>query len=176
MAKKSEMRVDIEKLKRLAESLKVKPHVDVGVFASKAARRETDTNAYLAMVHEFGSPKHGLPPRSMLRVPIAEHAQQIMASVKGQAEQLVKEKGAKSLWDRVGKAAEKVVIGAFDTGGYGKWAPTKVKTTFGKLKGSMKRRLRTFYDVMHGKTGMGILVDTAQLKRSFSSRVRMAFR
>lgn len=174
--KRSTVKMDIEKLKRLAESFKTVPHIEVGVFASKNARKDETTNATLAAIHEHGDSRHNLPPRSMLYVPIKDHAKQIMASMKEKAHQLVEQGKDTNVWKLIGIAAEKVVLGAFKTGGYGKWEPLKGSTIMGRLKGSLKKRKSDFGKVYTGEKKLAILINTAQLERSFSSRVRMAFR
>lgn len=167
--------MDIAKLKQLYEGLKHKPVIQVGVFQGKAQRRDGLSNAELASIHEFGSPQHGLPPRSMLRVPLADHAVQIMQPFRDNAAMLLAINGPMKLWTLVGVAAEKVVLQAFDTGGFGKWAPLKNATIWRKLKGSLAKRASKFWNIKAGNVGSGILIDTGQLRRAFKSRVRMQF-
>lgn len=179
MPKKGLVKMDIKKLLSLAEGLKHTPDIQVGVFSGKTDRKSGDmTNADLARIHELGSPEHGIPARSMLRTPIADHAQQIMESVKGHSEGWLKESGPMKIWKMVGIAAEKIVLQAFATGGFGKWPALKYATLLAKLnrgkKGkSLARRKGIIAQIYSGEVGMGILIDTGQLRRSFSSRVRM---
>ncbi len=180
MASKGSWHMNLDKLQDLKESLKHRPVVQVGVFQKKDARKETGmTNATLAAIHEFGAPEHGLPARSVLRTPIAEHAKEIMESIKGKADMIVQATNIKSLWSLVGVAAEKVIEGAFQTGGYGKWAPDSYKTLMAKLNRgkfrNLHRRKLTIAHIFAGNIGMGILIDTAQLKKAYTSRVRMQF-
>lgn len=166
--------MNIEKMETLAENLKQRASIQVGVFESKSARESGKfTNADLAAIHEYGSPEHNLPPRSMLHVPIAEHSSEIMAPFKGKAEQFLIKGKLKNLYDLIGFACEKVVLGAFETGGYGKWAPLKSNTIWRKLKGSLASKANKFWNIKAGNTGMGILIDTGQLRRAFKSRVIM---
>lgn len=168
--------MNIKKLQDLYENLKQTPHIEVGVFESKSARKDKLTNADLAMYHEYGSPAHNLPARSMLKVPLADHAQDLIAVFKGKAEAFLVKGTLRQLYNLVGKAGEKIVIGAFDTGGYGKWPPLTYGTLLGKSKGSLKVRKGKLAQIYAGLTGQGILIRTGQLRRAFSSRVRMAFR
>lgn len=171
------VRVDIKKMQRLYESLKTKPHILVGVFQSDSARKDGGlTNAELASYHENGAPEHGLPKRSFLREPIADHVDTIMAPFKGQAvmDALVTG-GAMKLWRSIGVAAEKVVQQAFATGGFGKWPSLKGSTLLAKLKGSLKKRKDKIGRIYAGQLGEGILIRTGQLRRAVSSRVRMGF-
>lgn len=176
----SKARMDITKMKDLYESLKHRPSVQVGVFQQKTTRKEPGlTNATLAAIHEYGAPEHGLPARSILKEPLKDHAKEIMASIKGKADMIVKASNLKSLWSLVGIAAEKVISQAFDTGGFGKWAPDSYKTLLAKLrKGKFRnlhRRKLTIAHIFAGNIGMGILIDRGELRKSFTSRVQMKF-
>lgn len=179
MATKSSVAMDIKKMHSLIESLKTKAVIQVGVFSKDTARKEGDlTNASLAAIHEFGAPEHGLPARSMLKVPISEHIQEIMSPFKGKAEAFLAKGTLLQLYKLIGIAAEKVVDGAFNSGGYGKWAPLKYETLLGKLRKGHKSlhwRKLTIAHVYAGNIGMAILIRTGQLRRSFSSRVRMVY-
>lgn len=175
MSKTSSVSVNLDKLKDLYESLKTKPSIEVGVFSNKTARSDGMTNATLAAIHELGAPEHGIPPRSMLREPISDHATEIMNSVRGQAELLVKASGPMRLWKLIGVAAEKIVLQAFQTGGFGKWKELKYATLLRKLKGSLKKRKGQIAQIYAGEFTGGILINKGELRRSFSSRVRMHF-
>lgn len=174
MAKKGYVSMNIDKLKQLHKGLQTKALIQVGVFQDKSARKEVGlTNADLAMYHELGAPEHNLPARSMLKTPIADHAQDIMAPFKGKAEALLGKGTLEHLYKLIGIAAEKIVLGAFKTGGYGKWASLKTSTLMAKLKGNLKKRKGTVAQIYAGQVGEGILKDTGQLQRAFSSRVKM---
>ena len=180
MGSKGSWHMNLEKLVSLKESLKHRPVVQVGVFQKKDARKELGmTNATLAAIHEFGAPEHGLPARSVLVTPLKDHAAEIMAPLKDKAELIVKATNLKSLWSLVGIACEKVIDQAFQTGGFGKWAPDSFKTLMKKLnKGknrNVHRRRLTIGQIFAGNLGMGILEDTNQLKKAYTSRVRMEF-
>lgn len=168
--------MDIKKLQQLYEGLKERPSIQIGVFSGKTTRKTAKddlTNADLAAYHEHGAPEHGLPARSMLRVPIADHAEQIMSVARDKAEMLLSRGGAIRLYKMIGVAAEKVVLGAFQTGGYGKWASLKYSTLLGKIKGSLARRKKIIGQIYAGQVGESILIRTGQLRRAFSSRVIM---
>jgi hypothetical protein len=186
MANRGAVSMSIEKMQKLAEQLKTRPDIQVGVFTNGARKnrsvrtqkkgtRGTLTNADLATIHELGAPSVGIPPRSMLAGPIHDHTKEIMEPIRGKADDLLKTSGALGLWKLVGIACEKVVLGAFSTGGYGKWAPLKRSTLLAKLKGSLSKRRGQIAQIYAGQTGMEILIDTGQLRRAFSSRVRMGF-
>lgn len=176
MATKGEVRMSIDKMKSLLEGLKHVPEIQVGVFEGKSARSDKGlTNADLAMIHEYGSPEHNIPPRSMLKVPISEHAKEIMEPFKNKAEAFLATAKLMDVWKSIGVACEKIVQQAFDTGGFGKWPSLKYATLLAKAKGSLKKRKGTLAQIYAGQVGQGILINTGQLRRAFSSRVRMRF-
>lgn len=168
--------MDLTKMHKLIEGLRDKPQIQVGFFEGpKAQRKDGLTNAALASYHEYGAPEHGLPPRSILRTPLADHAAEIMAPFKGNAKALLAQGSLVQMYKLIGIAAEKVVVHGFDTGGYGKWAALKHATIWRKLKGSVATKVNKYWNVLAGNTGMGILIATGQLRRAVSSRVRMKF-
>lgn len=173
--------MDISKLQKLAESLKMRADIQVGVFSGKAARSDGAlTNADLAQIHEYGAPEHGIPERSMLRIPLSDHATQLMTPLRDKASMLLASGGPLKLYKLIGVAAEAIVMQAFASGGFGKWPQLKYSTLLAKLnrgkKGkSLKRRKSIIEKIYSGQVGAGILIDTGQLRRSFSSRVRMVF-
>lgn len=176
MATGGTVTMDLKKMQSLYEGLKTKAVIQVGVFADKSARPENGfTNAELAAIHEYGSPEHNLPARSMLKVPIADHAKEIMAPFKGKADSFLRKGTLLELYKLIGVACENVVSGAFQSGGYGKWAPLTYETLLSKAKGSLKVRKGKVKKILAGEIGMGILIRTGQLRRAFSSRVRMSF-
>ena len=182
---KGSVTMSIEKLQDLAENLKHRANVQVGVFVDKTVRPDGPlTNAALACYHENGSPQHHLPRRSMLKTPIYDHAAQIMSVFRGKAPEYLKKGNLPTLYKLIGVACEKVVLGAFQTGGYGKWPMLKYKTVLHKLgfkpsgkptNRSVATRRKLIGQMYAGQIFAGILVRTAQLKKSFSSRVRMTY-
>lgn len=163
-------------MKSLVEALKTKPEIQVGVFGEKAHRRNGKlTNADVAMFHEYGNPEHNLPRRSMLRDPISTHAKEIMAPFKTNGIKFLEKGSLVDLYKLIGIACEKIVQQAFDTSGFGTWPALQYSTMLAKLKGSLKKRKGQLAQVYTGETGQGILIDTGQLRRAFSSRVLMRF-
>ena len=173
MAKKGKVQVSLSKLLEFSEALKRRPCIQVGVFSGKSAREGDLDNAALASIHEHGDSRHNLPPRSMLITPIKDHSKEIMSSIKGKAHELVETGKLLNIWKLVGIAAEKIILQAFDTGGFGKWPQLKNATIWGKLKGSMASKANKFWNIKAGNSKSGILIATGQLRRAFSSRVFM---
>jgi len=175
-AKKSGFRGDLRGLKNLSESLyalRSKYHVRVGVFGDKNVRDDGLTNAEVGAVHEFGSVERKIPQRSFLRTPLIMKAQAAVSKE-------IKEKDLKALtkYDvvgylkRVGKIAEGVVDQAFQTGCWGQWPQLAYSTLLSKLRGSLQRRRQMAAEQIHeGKQHSAILVQSAQLRHSITSKV-----
>lgn len=152
--------------------------VHVGVLGGNDARAEepgkyTPGNAEIGKVHEFGmiggiSPvpnpgeskqpeKKGrgvtIPERSFLRMPLMAHLPDAIKKTGKQfwRDSIVKDGIGKTL-RRLGVLGEGVVQDAFATGGFGTWPKLSRRTI--KAKGSA-----------------AILIDTAQLRQSVTSRV-----
>ena len=143
-----------------------KLQVDVGVFEANAARdrdREyiggkltpiepgsTTNNAEVGKHMEFGISSEGLdriPARSFLREPLINHLEPLLAT------ESPSENSLPLLPRTLAIKAKEVVKMAFDTRGYGNWAPDAPGTIAAK-----------------GRDDPG--VDTGQLRDSIDSRVR----
>ena len=128
------------------------------------------TNAQIGFIHEMGSSSRGIPRRSFLWDTLRDRGAALMSIMHSAAENLFKpgmaeiaaggEAGSASGEGKVmkflkqaGLAAENLVQMAFQTGGFGKWIPTKNI----KSKGTHLT-----------------LVETHQLRQSIASRVRRA--
>jgi hypothetical protein len=135
----------------------------------KPAQPGEMTNAELGFIHEMGSKTRGIPRRSflwdtlrdcgsvlmeMLAKVTAELFHPGMAAISAGGEgAVVGEHKVMQYLKKAGRAAEHLVQLAFQTGGFGRWAPDK----------SMSRK--------HTKL---ILVETHQLRQAIASRVSAA--
>lgn len=129
--------------------------VRVGILGGNAARVSGDTlnNPSLGAVHEFGVIGKGIPSRSFLRMPvIQELPQALLLTNKGTWQKVILKKGLLGALELLGAYALDVIQLAFDTGGFGSWAPLSKRTI--KLKGSN-----------------AILIDTAQMRQSITAEV-----
>ncbi|MCZ6161935.1 hypothetical protein [Campylobacter ureolyticus] len=54
----------------------------IGITQKSDKRSDGMNNATLAMIHEFGSPKHNIAERSFLRVPLSQNQEQILSLAK----------------------------------------------------------------------------------------------
>lgn len=151
----SDVEYDDKGLRNMIRMLSTgEPVVKVGILGDKNARSGDDTgetNASIGAKHEFGD--DGLPIRSFLRAPIAEHFDSYLQKAGGVDQKLTKEaingKSLMVVMKKLGMLAERIVQDAFDTGGFGKWKPSNMKN----------------------KTVHQTLVETQQLRNSISSEV-----
>lgn len=131
-------------LEAFMRMLKKLPTVQVGVFGD-------GRNARVGAAHEFGTDK--LPVRSWLRMPIAEQMPKRLKSAamlnRDAFSKMMREGSIMLLMKKIALLAEDVVLGAFDTGGYGRWKPSDMR---------YKRVQQT-------------LVETKQLRDGVTSRV-----
>lgn len=129
------------------------PIVRVGIIGNKPRKGGTKlTNADIGARHEFGA--DGMPVRSFLRVPVAEHLQQYLDEAGAFDEralaEAVKTGGLLLFMKKVGVVAEAIIADGFDSGGFGKWKPS---------------------NMAHKKVQM-TLVETQQLRNSITSEVK----
>lgn len=124
---------------------------------AKAAGADGLSNASIGAAHEYGSPSRNLPMRSFLRVPLYleldKQLQKAGALDETTLKKVVAEGSAVAFMKKVAIVAHGIVLQAFDTGGFGTWAPLKDKT-------------------MNAKQNKQILVETHQLRDSVTWEVK----
>ena len=132
--------------------------VKVGIFGNKSPRgsvdgkKQTLTNAELGLIHELGSIARHIAPRSFLRMPLSLKAKEIQEKAFIGAPELIRSGNIRKILSNLGKACEIYIQQAFATGGFGNWKDIK--------QGTKSR-----------KGSDAILIDTAQLRRSITSKV-----
>lgn len=143
----------IDGLDKIIAALGKPPIARVGILGG-SIREDGKTNAQIGAAHEFGTTK--LPERSFLRFPISERMRpELEASGLFTSEAIENIAAQGSLVPVVQKlaiVAEGIVADAFDTGGFGRWAPLAASTL-------EKKRVHQ------------ILVETQQLRNSITSEV-----
>lgn len=146
--------INVGKISTLAMALAEKHAVRVGLFGAKKSIRKEGilTNPELGAIHEFGSKQRSIPARSFLRMPIATNGDEIAKNAGDGMAQLMTEGQVLTFFKRLGIAAEAVVLKAFETAGFGQWAPNAPSTV--SRKGSSSP-----------------LIDTGQLRRAVASVV-----
>jgi len=145
-----------DKLNDFIKAMKKPPTARVGILGSKNVRSgKSKSNATIGAAHEFGT--KDMPQRSFLRIPISENLNKYLeasgAFNKALLAQVMKEKSFVPWMKKVAAVAEKIVLEAFDSSGFGKWPQLKPQT-------------------MAKKTNQQILVETGQLRNSITSEVK----
>ena len=168
----TELNVIQESLKKMADS---NYHIQVGIFGEKSSRSTKSqgvTNAEIGFIHEMGSVIRNIPRRSFLWDTFTFHGKMLMNSLKGDVEVLFKRGKVDEYLKRCGIEATNLVIKAFETSGWGRWAPLQSGTIMGKLKGNLyKRKQQTAEVLFEGKKHTKPLVNTGQLWQSITSRI-----
>lgn len=136
------------------------PSVQVGIFED-SARHTSDAgdtgevsdlgNASIGAIHEFGTAS--IPQRSFLRMPLETHLESYLKKSDLNEEtlkQALEEGTQEAFAEKIAQAAKACVDGAFDTAGFGSWAPHSPNT-----------------DSASGK----ILEETGQLKAAVSTQI-----
>lgn len=152
------IKFDIGPLKQLKENVQLleHAHVKVGVLGNKVARKDGGlNNPTIGAVHEFGSLDKKIPARSWLRMPIMSKLPDVVKKIgRSTFNAIAAKNGIVTALETLGTEAYNVIQDAFNTGGFGTWAP---------LKPSTIRR----------KKSSAILIDTAQLRQSVSYAVEV---
>lgn len=109
------------------------------------------TNAEVGAAHEYGTST--LPQRSFLRIPLADNLMRELvksgAFQKDSLNAVIRQRSFMPWLQKLAVVGESIVLGAFDTGGYGKWIPSDM---------SRKKNHQT-------------LIETGQLRNSISTRI-----
>ncbi len=158
------VRVNMDDFEKLKADLKKNggARVHVGVLGGFTERRpapgedgesQPANNAQIGAAHEFGVVTKNLPPRSFLRMPVIQEMPAAMQKTDRQLwHRVILQKGIRGALALLGAYALDVIHLAFETGGFGAWAPLKPRTI--KRKGSN-----------------AILIDTAQLRQSITAEI-----
>jgi hypothetical protein len=147
---------DFSVLDKFVKGLELNMVVQVGIFGAHTNRKDSkgNTNADVGAANEFGTSK--IPKRSWLRDPIFQNSEQILKYVQtaGALRKLAAGKKIEVLAD-LGIACENAIERAFDSAGFGQWAPNASSTI--RRKGSDSP-----------------LIDTKQLRFAVASAVVQA--
>lgn len=151
--------------------------VRVGIIGSQAAKpheKDSDlTNAELGNIHEQpNNDGKKIPKRSFLEMPLklklnfSENAQNAKDIKKAIWKNLFIQRKPQIFFNMLGAKALDIVIGAFETNGYGEWqswSEAYEKRRVSKVKGKKKREQ---FWLNHN-----ILTDTGKLRNSISFKV-----
>ena len=136
---------EIPKLNKfLADFIKIGEYaVDVGIMGDKN-KRPTEkgkeaglTNADIGAIHEFGSRSRGIRMRSFLIMPLFVKADRIIKeTVMDNVAAKVEVNNPMAYLRTFGHACERAIYDAFDSRGFGTWAPN-APSTIARKKSSM---------------------------------------
>ena len=151
----SKIELKLKGLDNLRAGLKEGQYVKVGVFGNHKSQRTDNSinNVELAVIQNFGSISNNIPARPFIDMPLREKRADILKyAASPTMRNLLLTGDVKKALGLLGVFAENIIQKAFDTSGFGKWAPNSPVTI--RLKGSDKP-----------------LVDSGQLRRAVTSEV-----
>lgn len=124
-----------------------------GYKENRTHKTSTISNSELGLIQMFGSITNGIPPRDFLLMPlITKHREIIQAFGSGSIRDAFARGDYKKMFVLLGIKAEEIVQNAFETGGFGQWAPNETAT-------------------INRKGSSSPLIDTGQLRRAVTSDV-----
>lgn len=123
----SEIKGDFSGLEKLIKGLKEPHSVDIGVFKD-AKTPDGQSVAEYGAANEFGSITRKLPARSFIRMPLEKKQGDIARYAESHAREHVEAGDIKAIFEDIGIAGQAKIQEAFDTGGFGTWAPNADST------------------------------------------------
>jgi phage gpG-like protein len=119
--------VKLDAFNKFSKAITSKGYVKVGILGNRARSSKSGvSNAEIGVVHEFGSKDGKIQPRSFLRMPLQSKGKWItdqMVSMKKQIEKAFSKGDNKIFFNKLAIFAEQAIDEAFETGGFGQWAP-----------------------------------------------------
>jgi hypothetical protein len=144
---------DFSKISLIQRSLLKKHCAQVGIIGKDGARKKgARTNIEIGAGHEFGEGK--APKRSFLKMPLETKLPEKSNKINRLLMNGIKNDSILNAFFKIGVIGRNIVMEAFASGGFGKWAPISDRLMLKK-----------------GRRG-GILVDTQQLMESVTSRAK----
>lgn len=171
---------NIDGLNDLIKSLQKNDYkVRIGIIGSKAETQHDNksglTNADIGTFHEFGTSK--MPQRSFLLMPLVEKLPEEISKMKKEIfKNLFVKQSAPKFYAQLGSKALDIIENAFNTNGFGQWAPLTDRTmgAWEKKKGVANWRTGTIAQFRKGLRiagGRQILTNTGKLRHSISFKV-----
>lgn len=120
----SEIRGDFSQLEKLIKELNADHSVDIGVF-SDAKTPDGQSVAQYGAANEFGSVSvpNRPPKRSFIRMPLEVKQGDIAKYAESHAREHIEAGDIKAIFEDIGIAGQAKIQEAFDTAGFGTWAP-----------------------------------------------------
>jgi hypothetical protein len=113
---------DFSRLEGLIAELKTNHSVEIGVFKT-AKTSDGHQVAEYGAYNEFGSISGKLPKRSFIRMPLTKRQAKIEAKVRERVRAHLEAGDIKAIFKDIGIGGEAAIQEAFDTRGFGTWAP-----------------------------------------------------
>lgn len=169
---KDKVKFESKKIDDLVRSLKKDYVLKVGIIGSKAkTSHDKDsglTNAEVGSFHEFGL--GNMPKRSFLEMPVREKIQfnqdQWKKIKKNIFNKMFVQNKAKEVWQDLGEKCVSVIMEAFDSNGFGQWAPWSTQYTNYRMNKIKSKKKREIFWSEHN-----ILVDSGKLRNSITYKV-----
>jgi hypothetical protein len=118
----SEITGDFSGLEKLLKNLDSDLSVDIGYFKDAKTPDGQSVAGYMA-ANEFGSIERKLPVRSSIRMPLETKQSEISTYVSGRSKYHLEQGDIKAIFEDIGIAGQSKIQEAFDTRGFGTWAP-----------------------------------------------------
>lgn len=130
MTNQTKITYNLKGLEDLKQKLGQEYRARVGVLGSNVAREEGPIdNATLGMIQQFGSLTKNIPPRDFLIMPIQRHGRELVAAMgKASITKAIAAGDIKKAYSLLGAVALGFVQQAFETSGFGQWAPNAPST------------------------------------------------
>lgn len=153
--KNGEVRFNLDGLEKFKKSLKDTYVARVGILGSDVARTGIGaiSNSEIGLIQMFGTLDGKIPPRDFLVTPIQKYKREILQGMaNSKAKEALESGDFKRVFQLLGAKAEEYVQKAFETAGFGQWAPNAPST-------------------IAAKGSSAPLINTGQLRRAVSSDV-----
>lgn len=121
--------MSMDKLDKLITSFSAKGNtIRVGILDDSPRKDDKSlNNPTLGAIHEFGTAK--IPARSFIRIPLMENLQGMLQANASYLGKSIENGDLPQMMTKVAELAADIVSEAFDSQGYGKWAPNQAGTT-----------------------------------------------
>jgi phage gpG-like protein len=176
MAQQTYIKADISELNKIIKDMGHNFYTRVGIIGGNAMKPHMEskkkdstkkkskrvassiesgmTMAEIGAIHEFGSLTNNIPPRSFLRMPIEEKKKDLIRFLSSPTVRAVIAKGdVKRAFKMLGTEAVGIVMDAFRSRGFGRWADNKQQT-------------------IDRKGSDAPLIDTGELRKSITYDVK----
>lgn len=147
--------INLDFIEKLTRSLAQIPKIEIGIL-DDSPRTDGKSNVVIGTTHEYGAPAQNIPMRSFLRIPLMDKLNNAINHSEAFDDNALKEivkAGNLTPWaTEIAKIGKEIVLGAFDSRGYGQWvehAPDYENTTGKILEDTGQLRAAIAYKVTY---------------------------